>query len=609
MVWQLVPLHSSEEQVFQLPGEGLVTIGRRPNCSIVCRDISVSGKHCEVICRPGTSGQRVLLLVDCSSNGTYINDERIAKGDKAQLHDGDIISLSKPHPPGTNDGTVDPPPPRVQYRLDLRACEELESPAPAEAMPEERVPPTPARGAPMHEERFAPTQSDPPRRLATTAEGCAQELLVQEQLCKAKITSELLLVRRKLDEERNKNETLTRNLQKSKASLEETRSELSQLKDCQQKLQAAHASLQEKHDKTEVESIAQAQKVTSLNLTVQRLQEELSAMQSSNSLSQEKLAAAQEQLRVTNEEVSRLEGSVAEMRMAIADAQKESDRFQSELAGERSKKEGVEELIVQANVKIEELESKVRSSRQDAESERASAEQAKAEHVAAVQHNQELKGDAVRFADTLRRLVDKWVHGLPEVASPRAFAQAQAALEQADHAKTRSPVHSPARTAATESLAAPAREASASKTVGIAAAPAAPMSEDDAVIVEADAADCVVEATLAISHLEAGKEDENSLAEGDSQITMQSKERSGAAAVPSAPASAVAPADAAELPPAAQPPAPGPPQRLWSVSLLGATAGEVQESDAGSDASDAEKSPESKRRRISTGSAATASPT
>ena len=137
------------------------------------------------------------------------------------------------------------------------------------------------------------------------------------------------------------------------------------------------------------------------------------------------------------------------------------------------------------------------------------------------------------------------------------------------------------------------------------------MSEDDAVIVEADAADCAVEATLAVPHREAGREGEGSLAEGDSQKTMQSKERSPAAAVPKAPASSVAVDDAAELPPAAvsaQRPTPGPPQRLWSVSLLGATAGEVQESYAGSDASDEENTPASKRRRISTGSAATASP-
>ena len=32
--------------------------------------------------------------------GTYVNDERIAKGDPTELRVGDVISLTKPHPPG-----------------------------------------------------------------------------------------------------------------------------------------------------------------------------------------------------------------------------------------------------------------------------------------------------------------------------------------------------------------------------------------------------------------------------------------------------------------------------------------------------------------------------
>lgn len=32
--------------------------------------------------------------------GTYINDDRIVKGQVAELSVGDVIALTKPHPPG-----------------------------------------------------------------------------------------------------------------------------------------------------------------------------------------------------------------------------------------------------------------------------------------------------------------------------------------------------------------------------------------------------------------------------------------------------------------------------------------------------------------------------
>ena len=62
MPLQLVALH--EQAPFQLPDRGVVSIGRRPTNTVVCNDISVSGKHCEISIEAG-----VLRISDCSTNG------------------------------------------------------------------------------------------------------------------------------------------------------------------------------------------------------------------------------------------------------------------------------------------------------------------------------------------------------------------------------------------------------------------------------------------------------------------------------------------------------------------------------------------------------------
>lgn len=49
----------------------------------------------------GTPSQKGFQLAIASRvAGTYINDERIVKGEVAEVHPGDVIALTKPHPPG-----------------------------------------------------------------------------------------------------------------------------------------------------------------------------------------------------------------------------------------------------------------------------------------------------------------------------------------------------------------------------------------------------------------------------------------------------------------------------------------------------------------------------
>ncbi|CAE7028143.1 fhkE [Symbiodinium natans] len=333
----LVSLHTQEPS-YKLPSSGTVTIGRRPANTIVCNDISVSGKHCEIL----IASASLARIYDCSTNGTYVNDERIAKGDPTELHIGDIISLTKPHPPDLPD-----PPPRVQFRLETGEANATVEEAPS------------LNGCALSLSQGASLAA--PRRAATTAEGFAHDLLMQEQQCKAKITASLLLARRRLDEERSKGEAAARDLRKAKAGLDEERrrresategrdalrAEAARLKDSRQELQdlrSTNATLHQKHEALEIELTTHAQKATSLEASVQRLETELADLKGDNGpAAAAELADAEATLRTAQDEAVRLEASAAAAQRQAEAASKEAERLQQELAAERSRQERLED--------------------------------------------------------------------------------------------------------------------------------------------------------------------------------------------------------------------------------------------------------------------------
>eukprot|EP00927_Polykrikos_kofoidii_P021312 TRINITY_DN20202_c0_g1_i2.p1 TRINITY_DN20202_c0_g1~~TRINITY_DN20202_c0_g1_i2.p1 ORF type:complete len:730 (-),score=141.24 TRINITY_DN20202_c0_g1_i2:128-2317(-) len=114
MPWRLVPIHLPEDPVVVLPQEGSTAFGRRPNNAVVCRDLLVSGHHCVVHCRGGGADEPP-EVEDISTNGTWVNDVKLAKSQRQLLTNGDVISLTK-QPEEDVDG---PSPPRVQFRLEL----------------------------------------------------------------------------------------------------------------------------------------------------------------------------------------------------------------------------------------------------------------------------------------------------------------------------------------------------------------------------------------------------------------------------------------------------------------------------------------------------------
>lgn len=64
--------------------ENLVIIGRYPTCTIQINDRRLSGKHCQIHKKDNDS----ITITDLSTNGTFLKDERMRKGEEVELLDG-----------------------------------------------------------------------------------------------------------------------------------------------------------------------------------------------------------------------------------------------------------------------------------------------------------------------------------------------------------------------------------------------------------------------------------------------------------------------------------------------------------------------------------------
>jgi pSer/pThr/pTyr-binding forkhead associated (FHA) protein len=70
--------------------EGNTTVGRHPESDIFLNDVTVSRHHCRFV----TSGDVLTVEDSGSTNGTYVNDERV---DSAQLEAGDEVLIGRFH--------------------------------------------------------------------------------------------------------------------------------------------------------------------------------------------------------------------------------------------------------------------------------------------------------------------------------------------------------------------------------------------------------------------------------------------------------------------------------------------------------------------------------
>ncbi|CAO3677395.1 unnamed protein product [Rhizopus stolonifer] len=75
-------------------------IGRTIDCDIVLTDRRISKNHCLIYMEAGSNATKKgirIFLKDLSSNGTYVNNEKVDRDQRYLLRSGDIIQLFKSH--------------------------------------------------------------------------------------------------------------------------------------------------------------------------------------------------------------------------------------------------------------------------------------------------------------------------------------------------------------------------------------------------------------------------------------------------------------------------------------------------------------------------------
>lgn len=444
MVWYLQSLHTPCDPPIALPREGSVTIGRRPQNQILCKDIAVSGQHCILHCR--SSGLQPSVdeppeVEDSSTNGSYVNELRISKGQRQQMSAGDVLSLTKP--PEEVAATADVPP-RVQYRLDFRErCDAEVTEFPTKLTSE--VPPTAPdpKPAPLTEVG----------NVLVGNENCfAQDLLVQEQQSKAKITAQLLQSQGKLEEERQAAEAASRELEKVRKQVaeerarrheaEENRDKLAAEADTLrnerrqlQELRAAHEELKQRHEVVQLDLQSKQQKCSQLEAVQEQLRKDLEKAVDGHQKASQQHAELQTRARQAQERSDRLEQQYAEAKREADWAQEESNRLQSELATERASREKLENQVSEtkehvakaeasersarenldaATAKLAELKCQASSAHADMEGARAAARQAQQRFSASKQLVERLQEAGQSLSVELKRRADIWEKALAD---------------------------------------------------------------------------------------------------------------------------------------------------------------------------------------------------
>mmetsp|Transcript_24343 Transcript_24343/g.68386 ORF Transcript_24343/g.68386 Transcript_24343/m.68386 type:complete len:492 (+) Transcript_24343:34-1509(+) len=434
MPWQLVPLHAPGELAFELAPDGPTSLGRRPTNDVVCRDLAVSGQHCVISCRVAEAPE----IEDCSTNGTYINDVKLGKGQRQRLSHGDVVSLTKQH--------EDPAllqPPRVQFRLEHRA----------EAASEPRL----GAAAACDDGDLPPTSLEKTPDTGA-AGGFAQHLLVQEQRSKAKITGELLLSQRKLVEERRAVEAAAAELRRLRQQVDEERGQRREVEEGRdrlasevealraerrelQELQAAHEELQRRHESADAELQARLTRCLQLEALQEELRAEVGRAAETHRRASQQHSELLTRARQAQERAERLEQLVAEAERDAERAGEEEARLRRELEEERAARralgdaEGLRERLAEAEAgerearealdvataRRAELECEASAAQADAEAARSAARQTQQRVGGAARLAERLRESGRRLAAELRRRAELWESALADGARLRAL--------------------------------------------------------------------------------------------------------------------------------------------------------------------------------------------
>ena len=136
---QLLPMNTVKLQPHDIKAsDECVTIGRNANCDLVLPDQRCSSNHCRLwVARAGDGFQ--FQLEDLSTNGTFVNNVAVGKGNKVPVHPGDTLIMLHEKKVGLEA--------MVGYTLSLPSLSlkrKLDPPSPSE----KRVKLTPVAGQP-----------------------------------------------------------------------------------------------------------------------------------------------------------------------------------------------------------------------------------------------------------------------------------------------------------------------------------------------------------------------------------------------------------------------------------------------------------------------------
>ncbi|XP_067829778.1 transcription factor 19 [Heptranchias perlo] len=86
-------------------------LGRRPDLTDLCLSSGraeelISRVHAELQAERGTAGDWRVYIVDRSTNGTFVNDIRIPKGQRMELADGDTVTFGHPDAMNIPEGSL-----------------------------------------------------------------------------------------------------------------------------------------------------------------------------------------------------------------------------------------------------------------------------------------------------------------------------------------------------------------------------------------------------------------------------------------------------------------------------------------------------------------------
>lgn len=438
MAWYLQPMHAPTESAVALPREGTVTVGRRPGNGIICKDLAVSGQHCVFHCSISEAPE----VEDCSTNGSYVNETKITKGMRHRLAADDVVSLTSLLKSADDAAGLDAPP-RVQFRLEFRDRQEGE----AVAAPDGRLPWQSAAGADVPPTAVDAKVAHGMEPVGPGADNCfAQDLLVQEQQSKAKITAQLLQSQGKLEEERQAGEAASRELEKVRKQVAEERARRHEAEESRdrlateadtlrkergqlQELRSSHEELRQRNEAVQLELQTRQQQCSQLQAAHEQLTLDLKKARDSHHQASQQQAELTTRLRQAQERAQKLEQEHLQAKKEADTAQADCARLENELSAEKAAREGLDEQVSKtkeevsqaeaseqaaraaldaATAKRAELECQASSAHSDLEGARASARQAQQRLTASKQLVERLHDAGKGLSAELKRRAEVW---------------------------------------------------------------------------------------------------------------------------------------------------------------------------------------------------------